>query len=129
MENEFDNIIAGDNLIIEDLAQWVQISIEGKSVSSLIPEMGYKRISLYGYGHLGRLLEADFKKSGIQIDCVFDKKFKGTNDYFRSSEGELPDSDTIIVSVPLYYDSIRKTLKSRGFNGDIRLIDELLFQL
>lgn len=128
---ELKKIIDGDNLIIEDLVQWVIVAYDDSVFEELLKEMGYRHIAIYGYGHLGKLLERVLKYSDIIIDCIFDMKFIEQNGYYRTPEAinVNSDFDVIIVTSPLYYEDIRRFINDKGFKNEIRLIDDLLFQL
>lgn len=129
MLNNYRRIIDNDNLIMEDLVQWVIIEHEKKDIAELLREMGYFKIIIYGYGYLGKLLENVLKDGGIHIECIMDRKFETNDGYKKSPNGDIIIADAIIVTSPIYYKEIREGLRSKGYTCDIRLIDEILFQL
>ena len=127
--DERDEIINNDNLIIETLSQWVLIEHERKDFLKLIKEMGYCYINIYGYGTLGKLFEKVLKDSDITVVHVVDQKFRNEKGYFLSPENILDDADAVIVTNIYYFEEIRDNLRKKGIISDIRLIDELLYQL
>ena len=128
-QKELETAIIKDNLIIESLEQWVLITHEGKDLSRLFFEMGYKIIAIYGYGHLGRLLENVLKDTDIAVACVMDIKHEGTDGYYIQPTPNYSGLDAIIVTNAFYYEDIRNQLQNAGCKTEIRLLDELLFQL
>lgn len=128
-EKELEGIIIRDNLIIESLVQWVTIEREGKSLPNLLEEMGYKTIAIYGYGHLGKLFESRLEKSKIEIVCIMDRVFTETEGYFVTPGALDSRIDVVVVTNTFYYESIRKQLLENGCKAEIRLLDELLYQL
>ncbi len=128
-QEELIEIIKKDNLIIESLVQWTTILYEGKSILEVFSDHGYKKIMIYGYGQLGKLLERQLKGSNVHIECIMDKKFPDVNGYYISNEAEVPSVDAVIITNTYYYTEIKKNLLSKGCVSDIRLLDEILFQL
>ncbi len=126
---ELETVIIKDNLIIESLEQWVLISHEGKELSRLFSEMGYKTVAIYGYGHLGKLLERILKNSDIEVACVMDIKHEETEGYYIQPNPIFPGIDVIVVTNAFYYEDIRNQLQNADCKTEIRLLDELLFQL
>lgn len=127
--NKYKQIIDNDNLIIEDLVQWVVIEREKKDLSNILVEMGYNKIAIYGYGYLGRLLEKAIDSKRIEVVCIMDRKAETNFGYYRKPEGELIVADAIIVTAPLHYREIKELLIEKGYKCDIRLIDDILFQM
>lgn len=128
-QKELEATIIKDNLIIESLEQWVLISHEGKDLAQLFREMGYKTIAIYGYGHLGRLLEKILKNSDIRIACVMDIMHENTEGYYIRPNSICRGIDVIIVTSSFYYEDIRNQMQNEGCETEIRLLDEFLFQL
>ena len=128
-QRELEDIIVRDNLIIESLVQWVTIEHERKDIFGLFSEMGYRKIAIYGYGHLGKLLETLLKDSEIRAVCVLDRKFKETEGYYLSPTALPSDLDAVIVTNTYFYREIRDGLLKNGCTSEIRMLDELLFQL
>ncbi len=127
-EYRLRRIIDSDNMIIKDLVQWVTIEHNNHKLSALLSEMGYKKIAIYGYGHLGKLLE-EVLHNDVQIDCVIDKKFTVDTVFQRKNYTDDINVDAIIVTSPFYFSEIRDELRRNGYVGEIRLIDEILFQV
>ena len=122
-------MLNSDNLIMETLSQWVLIEHEGKSVTALMREMGYQTIGIYGHGYLGQLLERTTDKREVTVKCVIDRKYDGSDGFHISLEQDLPKMDAIIVTSPYYFKEIRRDIEQRDYVGEIRSLDELLYQL
>ena len=128
-ERELEGIIIRDNLIIESLIQWVTIEHEGKSLPGLFHEMGYSIVAIYGYGQLGKMLERILDKSGIKVACIIDRVFNETKGYYVAPGPLDKEVDAVIVTNTFYYEEIREGLLKNGCKAEIRLLDELLYQL
>lgn len=116
-------------LMSESLVQWVLIEHEQKNISNLINEMGYRTVGIYGYGYLGKLLYKVLDPDKVRVTCIIDRQFNEKSDFYISLDRNLPDSDVIIVTSPYYYEEIRKEIKAKYPEKEVRCIDEFLFQL
>lgn len=124
-----EKTIENDNLIMESLVQWVTILSENKDLMEVFADHGYKTIAIYGYGHLGRLLEKTLKGSDVRVLCIMDRKFSERAGYFLSADADIPKVDAIIVTSAYYFTEIKAMLSEKAGGADIRLFDEFLFQL
>ena len=121
--------LSKEYLMSETLAQWVLVEHERKNISDLINEMGYKTIGIYGYGYLGKLLNKVVDPDKVNVVCIIDRQFNDGNGFYLSLKQELPYTDVIIVTSPYYYEEIRKDIKAKYPEKEVRSIDEFLFQL
>lgn len=87
--------------------RWMTFREEGKSISQNLEKKSIKKIYIYGYGAIGRHLEAELKNSNIEICGIIDKRNLSLSDYkvFLPSE-KLSKADAIIITPFFYIESI-----------------------
>ena len=130
--NEIEKIkkkLDSTTLNVESLAQWVLVEHEGKNISQLMYDMGYKTIGIYGYGYIGKLLYKVLDKNIITVACIIDKVFEETDGICMSLKDDLPAMDLIVITSAYYYNEIREEIERKGVSTETRLLDEFLFQM
>lgn len=125
----YKRTIDNDNMIIESLVQWTILGQEKKSFSDFLIKMGYKRVGIYGYGHLGKLLEHELEIRDIEIACLIDKKANCFGKKVYKPSEKFPDMDVIIVTSSYYYNEIAESIKNKRINLIILSIDDILYQM
>lgn len=127
--DRYERIIDNDNMIIESLVQWTILGQENKSVSDILIKMGYRKVGIYGYGHLGKALEHELEICNIEIACLIDKKVTCSGKKIYRPFEKFPNMDAIIVTSAYYYEEIEKDLMDRKDNFKIISIDDILYQM
>lgn len=97
------------------LAKWLRIEMKRVSLETYFRERGIKRICIYGYGTLGKLVVTALKESHTEIHCVIDRETKaedGNLKFYKSAAG-LED-EYILISVMSDVREITNSLKEQG---------------
>lgn len=88
---------------------WMTNREKGLNMSKWFENKNISKILLYGYGNMGRHLEAELKESCVEIIGIIDKqksKIISEKPVFLP-EDNLPKCDAIIVSAFFFYDEIK----------------------
>lgn len=97
------------------LAKWLRIEMKRISLETYFRERGIKRICIYGYGILGKLVVTALKESHTEIHCVIDcgaRAEEGNLKFYKSAAG-LED-EYILISVMSDVREITNSLKEQG---------------
>ncbi len=111
-------------LFYQVLTRWMQRKITGGSLAETLMLRGYRRIAVYGYAELGRLLCLELAKSPVRAAYVLDKKAvdSGRADLpVYAPRAGLPAVDAVVVTAVYYFDEIRRDLREMGFDNIISL--------
>ena len=93
------------------MKDWLMLKQKGISLSDWLIKCGITKVSLYGYGILGKAFYHELKDSDVEILCIIDRNYKNINSNIPAvSPDNVPDSQAIVVSVINYYDEIEKEL-------------------
>lgn len=113
------------------LNKWLELSLDGKSVSVLMEEMEIKRVLVYGMGNIGKRLIQDIEKSkiiqivGVMDGAILDKKYESYNVINKEQLALI--NDTAIIVTPFYYlNFIREDLFEINKNLSVLGINEIL---
>lgn len=109
--------------------KWMRKKENNISLGSIIQRKGYSHIAIYGYGILGEHLIKELEKTEVVIDYLIDTR-KTTNNYeFRmvNLDGELPETNLIVVSVINEYDTIYQRL-AQMTDIPIVSLEEIVFE-
>lgn len=110
--------------------RWLQIYQEGKNLAEYLENMGCKKIAVYGMGLAGERLLDEIRGTDIQILYGIDKrahKFNGEIEVY-SLYDELPEVDAVIVTVPMYFDSIKLELE-KITDSKIISLEDILYDI
>ena len=84
------------------IALWMKFLTDGNSTEMLFNAYGLRRIVLYGYGKIGKLVYNALKRSEIQIVAVIDRSAQGddniTQPIMKGYDTSINDFDAIIVT-------------------------------
>ena len=99
----------------EILNKWMYLKEADKNISEYFLKNNYKKIGLYGLGHLGQHLLEELKDSQIEVRYIVDKKgeIPGCNIPVQKPEEDLDQVDAIIVTVTTEYNEIKNQLKDK----------------
>ena len=133
MSKQIDELISqhvekyGAAICRADMAtRWVELLLDHGVISAFFSNNGLNRISVYGYGKLGKLLIRELEDEGICVEYIIDqcahKKDFPKKAY--SLEDELPPIDVVVVTVS-GYNAIKNRLRNKGMQNVISLLDLL----
>ena len=110
--------------------EWVKRKQEKKNIASLLKELGYKSIAIYGVGIVGERLMNELEDSDIDIAYLIDKN---PNKIFSTLEIVSPKDalkkvDAIIITPIYYFDEIEEMLSSK-IDCPIVALDDLIYDL
>jgi coenzyme F420-reducing hydrogenase beta subunit len=94
--------------------------LTGHKIDNYLCQKGIKKIAVYGYGDIGKLIELALRESSVSIEFFIDANPEPNNDNVINAKDDIPNTvDTIIISVPNFNDEIEAFLKKKT---DIPLI-------
>lgn len=110
--------------------QWIKLKQEGKNLISYFEKTGYKKIAVYGMGHVGKVFLEEIKGSRIEVAYGIDKN---TNDIFenieiRNPNGPLEDVDAVVVTPIYFMNEIEETLSAK-INCPIISLEDILYEI
>ena len=97
------------------LNRWMYLKESKKSLKEFFLKNNYKKIGIYGLGHLGRHLLEELYDTEIKVDYFIDRR-GGLSEYdipVIKPDDELYEVDAIIVSATFEYKEIKNILKTR----------------
>ncbi len=111
----------------EAATEWADFCYRGGSLGDFFINNRMRRIAVYGYGRLGKLLIRALRDEGIIIDYVIDKKAEKLDCPVRafSPEGVLPPCDVIVITVS-GYNVLREAFRKKGIENVISLKELLM---
>lgn len=97
------------------LNQWLKLRQSGKSICNYLSEKGYKTVAIYGMGINGKRVIQELKDSEIEVLYGIDKKADSIVSEINvlAADADLPETDAIVVSEPIYIEEITKLLKTK----------------
>lgn len=116
--------------ILENLNQWLRIKQEGKTLKPYFESHGYKRIAIYGMGHLGERLLDDLKQLDVIVAYAIDQNADNlySDVELVTPEDNLEDVDAVIVTATFFYDEIEQKLSSKMDCPIVSLEDVLYWE-
>lgn len=118
---DFDVKLKRSDYYIGLLQKWIEIENKDHMWINKALE-GYKRIIIYGYGLLGKILVQKLKSTNIKIDYIVDRKKINVNDLITKTPEEVVKDDTLMVVTPTYYyNEIFFDMKKRGIKNIVSL--------
>lgn len=112
--NEKDKKINKLNKNFQIADKWLDRILDARFTATYMEKEGYKRVAIYGYGKLGKLLMKELSKSKNNIEVPF--FIDQTGDFFYKEkniltlEDDLSEVDAIIITVVDEFEEIRKEL-------------------
>lgn len=91
---------------------WVKLKQSEKSIVGYLEKMNYRRIAIYGMGHVGRALINELYGSDIEIMYGIDKNAMNIYEKFNivKPDEKLNQVDAIIVTSITYFDEVKDDL-------------------
>lgn len=83
------------------LSDWMTIREHGMFIGDYLKKSGIHSVAIYGYGHFGRHLLAEFKKCGLQVKYIIDRnaKYIDTEIAIRTPDEDREDVDAIVIAI------------------------------
>lgn len=91
---------------------WLEAKQQGKCMDIYLKKRGFHTVAIYGMHYIGERLYKELEGTQVEVAYGIDKNKDGSNcalTIYKPDE-ELPMVDAIIVTTPLYYYSVRRTL-------------------
>lgn len=104
------------------LSRWFSVNSQGKSICQYFIKNSYDRIAVYGLGLLGVPFVEEMRRNNIQIMYGIDQdgsKKKRFDFPVYKLQDQLPDVDTIVITVGYAFNTIKKQI---GENIKCRVI-------
>lgn len=103
------------NKYLEIYERWVDLKNVDDGICQFIKKNGFKRIAVYGVGHMGRNLCNELKKGGIKPVYLIDRnKAMIYEDYpMYTVQDVLPESDLVVITPVIEYEEVAEILKEK----------------
>lgn len=91
---------------------WMEAKQQAKRMDVYLEKRGFRTVAIYGMHYIGERLYKELENTQIEVKYGIDKNKDGSNcalTIYKPDE-KLPMVDAIIVTTPLYYYSIKRTL-------------------
>lgn len=93
---------------------WLEFIYSGESIEQYFLNHGYKKIMIYGYGYIGKLLTQALSDTGIEVVAIMDKAASSDEmDTVIGVGSSIPDVDCIVVTPVFYFDTIYNMLREK----------------
>lgn len=93
---------------------WLEFLYSGGSIEQYFHDNGYKRIMIYGNGHIGKRLVQALADSDIEVAAVMDKAASAEeNRTVIGTDSKIPDVDCIVITPIYFYDDILNMLQEK----------------
>lgn len=112
------------------LCKWLEMEKEGKNAATLLKELGYVNIAVYGMGNIGKRLVESLKGTDVKVVCGVDSYSTNDENGIRvyDKDEQLPDVDAVIVTVPFAYETIKHDLGGR-ISVPVLSFEHILFEV
>lgn len=109
--------------------QWLKLRQSGRSICNYLSEKGYHTVAIYGMGYNGERVLQELKDSEIEVSYGIDKKADNIVSEIEvlAADADFPETDAIIVSEPIYMETIVKLLKTK-VNCPIVSLEEAIYE-
>ncbi len=115
-EKHFKDLLERKSSFYDFMSKWMQMKLEGGSVSENLIRNKCEKIAIYGAGKHGKYLYQDLLHSKVQVEYFIDRN-KDAVQYLDTAiytiEERLPMVDAIIVSPFLEFQTIKNELEKR----------------
>lgn len=111
------------------LEKWLHKKENNEGLKSYFINHGYRKIAIYGWGVIGKLLYEELRGSNIEILYAVDKKDISEGEPLRifSLEKELPEVDIMVVTATFAFEEINEELQSY-INTPIISVDDIVYE-
>lgn len=93
---------------------WLELIYAGGSIDQYFLQHGYRKIMIYGYGYIGKLLTQALSDTGIEVAAIMDKSASSDEmDTVIGADSSIPDVDCIVVTPVFYFDTIYNMLSEK----------------
>jgi hypothetical protein len=99
------------------LNEWMNLKLNKKNISLYFEKNKYKKIAIYGWGDLGKLLYKDLEGTIIDVMYIIDRKGAGISvdkTVYDIEVDVLPNVDVIVVTVLDQFAEIYDILKTKS---------------
>lgn len=109
---------------------WMQFIEDGKSVNEFFYKRGYRKIAVYGMGHLGKHLIAQLSDK-LEVVYTIDQgllQFDGEKYQLDKATDIVPKAEVIVVTPVMDYCQIKRLLK-KSVDIDIVSLEEVILSI
>ncbi len=109
--------------------EWMFKLEDGKAVASYFIKNNFKKIAVYGYGHIAKHLLFQLQGHDVKIEYIIEQ-FKSQNSVpypTKTVSDDLEQVDVVVVTPIVEYSEIKKSVKER-INCPIVSIKEVVFE-
>ena len=92
---------------------WLQAKQQEKHMDIYLKKRGFLRVAIYGMHYIGERLYYELENTEVEVVYGIDKNKDASNCPLRvyAPDDKLPIVDVIIITTPLYYYSVRRSLR------------------
>lgn len=111
------------------LKEWLQRKERSNGLESYFINHGYRKIAIYGWGIVGKLLYEELYDSNIEISYAVDKKNVSEMAPLPifSLEKELPEVDLIVITATFAFEEIKEELQNY-VKAPIVSVDDIVYE-
>lgn len=109
------------------LNQWMKLKQSGKTLQDYFEKMDYKKIVVYGIGHIGERVLDELKDTEIQVIAAVDRNGRKlfAEVPILLPDEEIPEADCMLVTSAFFYDEIVNNMQEKISYPIISLEDVL----
>lgn len=113
------------------LIDWLNACLDGRTIYNYLAERNIRKVAIYGYADIGKLLYKELVKSDISVHSILDKRFIDSgSDMVQVCHPEDGDRsvDAVLVTVITDCNSVKTELEHMGYHNIYpvsRIMEEL----
>lgn len=124
----YNSIMKKNQLILDSVNRIFDFTETDDSLTFQCNIHQYKKIILYGYGVLGKVVYREMRASTVRIIAIMDsfpEKVTGIPEDMPllSPNDKLPEYDAIIVTAVAAFDVIKKNLTAKGYKNIVNILE------
>lgn len=92
--------------------RWLEAKQQEKHMDVYLKKRGFRTVAIYGMHYIGERLYKELENTQIEVSYGIDQNKDGSNCALTiyKPDDKLPLVDAVIVTTPLYYYAIKRTL-------------------
>lgn len=116
IECAFTEINKKNNVILNIQSRWMLLLQKGQGLKSAMQHMGYHKIAIYGFGHLGKALYREMEGAECKVAYIIDKYLEPSAEKeveILKPGADVPGIDAVIVTAVYEHDKIKKKYEDK----------------